>query len=78
MSLMLVNVIKEIGSIQPAAMYERDAAKYLKLSVNDLRKFVDDGRIVARRHPGRSRRLYLKMDLDDYLQSLEQERKGAA
>jgi excisionase family DNA binding protein len=77
-SLVLVNVIKEIGSIQPAAMYERDAAKYLKLSVNDLRKFVEDGRIIARKHPGRSRRLYLKMDLDDYLRSLEQEKRGAA
>ncbi len=55
---------------------ERDAAKYLKLSVNDLRRFVDNGRITARRHPGRSRRIYLKADLDHYLESLEKE--GAA
>ncbi len=76
MSLMLVNVVKEIGDIQPAAMYEKDAAKYLKLSVNDLRRFVAEGRIIARRHPGRSRRIYLKTDLDQYLESLKKE--GAA
>ena len=70
---MLVNMVKKVGEIQPAAMYEHDAAKYLKLSVNDLRKFVHEGRIIARKHPGRSRRIYLKSDLDEYLQSLEKE-----
>ena len=69
--LLLVSMVEEVGRIQPAAMYERDAAKYLKLSVNDLRHFVSDGTIKARRHPGRSRRIYLRSDLDCYLQTLE-------
>ena len=73
MSLMLVSVVKEIGSIQPAAMYERDAAKYLKLSANSLREFVSRGIITARQHPGRSRRIFLKADLDRYLEGLPKE-----
>ncbi len=72
-NLMLVSMIKDVGEVQPAAMYEREAARYLKLSVNDLRRFATDGRVVARRHPGRSRRIYLKADLDRYLESLPQE-----
>jgi hypothetical protein len=71
--LVLVSMVKEIGEIQPAAMYEHDAARYLKLSVNDLRIFVRVGTIVARRHPNRSRRIYLKSDLDRYLESLKHE-----
>jgi excisionase family DNA binding protein len=70
---MLVNLVKEIGEIQPAAMYEKDAARYLKLSVNELRRFANEGRIPARQHPGRSRRIYLKQDLDEYLTSLPKE-----
>jgi excisionase family DNA binding protein len=72
-NLMLVSVVKELADVQPAAMYEKEAARYLKLSVNDLRRFANDGRIVARRHPGRSRRIYLKADLDRYLESLPKE-----
>ena len=71
--LVLVPLVQEIDRVQPAAMYERDAAKYLKLSVNDLRLFAKQGAIVARRHPGRSRRIYLRADLDRYLESLERE-----
>lgn len=74
--LMLVSVVKELAEIRPAAMYEREAAKYVKLSVNTLRQFADSGRIVARQHPGRSRRIYLQSDLDSYLESLPKE--GAA
>lgn len=73
MSLMVVSVVEEIKAIEPAAMYEKDAARYLKLSVNDLRKFVATGIIIARQHPGRTRRIYLKADLDNYLQSLPKE-----
>lgn len=75
-NLLLVSVVEEISKLEPAAMYEREAARYLKLSVNDLRKFANEGRIVARFHPGRTRRIYLKLDLDQYLQSLKKE--GAA
>lgn len=71
--LMLVSLVKELAEIQPAAMYEREAAKYVKLSVNTLREFADSGRIVTRQHPGRSRRIYLKSDLDAYLESLPKE-----
>jgi hypothetical protein len=66
-------MVKEIGDVQPAAMYEHDAARYLKLSVNDVRAFVRTGAIVARRHPNRSRRIYLRSDLDRYLESLKRE-----
>ncbi len=70
-SLVLVSMVKEIGDVQPAALYEREAARYLKLSVNELRTCVRTGRIPARRHAGRSRRIYLKSDLDNYLESLD-------
>ncbi len=72
-NLMLVSMVNEIGEVQPAAMYEREAARYLKPSVNDLRIFAKTGLIVVRRHPNRSRRIYIKADLDRYLQSLKQE-----
>jgi hypothetical protein len=72
-NLMLVSMVDKIEEVQPAAMYEREAAHYLKLSVNDLRAFAKSGLVVARRHPNRSRCIYLKADLDRYLESLKQE-----
>jgi excisionase family DNA binding protein len=74
--LMLIPRVDVISEIQPVVLYEHEAAKYIKLSVNDLRQFVKDGRITARRHPGRTRRIYLTADLDRYLDGLEKE--GAA
>ena len=72
-NLKLVSMVDDIAEVQPAAMYEREAARYLKLSVNDLRLFAKSGAIVARFHPGRTRRIYLKSDLDRYLESLRHE-----
>jgi len=72
-SLVLVPMVKEIGEMQPGAMFECEAAKYLKLSVNELRKFVRIGLIPARHHPERRRRIYLRSDLDHYLESLPRE-----
>ena len=73
LGLVLVNVAESIGTITPAAMYEREAARYIKLGVNELRNFVNTGRIPARKHPGRKVRIFLKIDLDSYLESLERE-----
>ena len=75
MSLVLVDMAKNISPITPAAMYERDAAKYIKLGVNELRNFVKTGLIAARKHPGRKIRIFLKADLDQYLESLEREKE---
>lgn len=72
MALVLMET-DEVGKIQPGAMQEKNAARYLKLSVNDLRDFVRRGIIAARRHPGRVRRIYLRADLDRYLESLDRE-----
>ena len=70
MSLTLVSVQRLLG-LEPAALYEKDAARYCKLSLQSLRELASAGRIAARRHPGRLRKIYLKRDLDEYLESLE-------
>jgi hypothetical protein len=68
--LMLVRAEKNLGLITPAAMYITAAAKYVKIDIADFRELVRDGIIPARAHPGRSRDLFLKEDLDVYLRSL--------
>ncbi len=68
--LVLTPVIDELAPITPADMYEAMAAKYVMLGIHDFRKLVDEGKIICRNHPGRTRRIYLKTDLDDYLRNL--------
>jgi excisionase family DNA binding protein len=53
-----------------AVMYEKTAAKYVMLGIHEFRKLVEDGIIPSRFHPGRTRRISLKTDLDEYLQNL--------
>jgi hypothetical protein len=53
-------------------MYEVSAAKYVMLGIRDFRKLVNEGVVICRNHPGRTRRIYLKVDLDDYLRNLPQ------
>jgi len=68
--LVLMPMIEHLASITPAVMYEATATKYVMLAIQDFRKLVNNGSIPYRTHPGRSRRIYLKSDLDDYLCSL--------
>ena len=70
MGLTLVS-IPRLAELEPAALYEKEAARYCKLSLQSLRELASVGRIPARRHAGRTRRIYLKVDLDHYLESLE-------
>ena len=72
----LMPVVDKLAPITPAVMYETMAAKYVMLGIHDFRKLVDEGIIIYRTHPGRSRRIYLKTDLDDYLNNLPQGNMG--
>jgi hypothetical protein len=66
----LLPVVDGLAPLTPAVMYEVMAAKYVMLGIRDFRKLVDEGVIPCRTHPGRTRRIYLKSDLDDYLRNL--------
>jgi hypothetical protein len=66
----LLPVIDALIPLTQAVMYEVMAAKYLMLGIHDFRKLVDEGVIPCRTHPGRTRRIYLKTDLDYYLKNL--------
>ena len=68
----LMPVVDKLAPITPAVMYEVMAAKYVMLGIHDFRKLVDEGVIIYRNRPGRTRRIYLKTDLDDYLKNLPQ------
>ncbi|HEY3128315.1 MAG TPA: hypothetical protein VGL91_02570 [Acidobacteriota bacterium] len=68
--LTLVPIIETQKTIPPAALYERDAAFYLKLSIHAFRSLVRAGTIPFRNHIGRKRRIYLRDDLDLYLSRL--------
>ncbi len=52
----------------PAAFREKDAAKYVRMNINDFRKGVTSG-VIPYRIRG-VQRLYLKRDLDEYLENL--------
>ena len=52
----------------PGAFREREAAKYVRMNINDFRKAVKEGLIPFRIRS--IQRLYLKKDLDDYLEAL--------
>jgi hypothetical protein len=69
-NLVLMPAIPDLHPLTPAVLYEVAAAKYLKIAIEDFREFVNQGLIPFRTHPGRSRRIYLKADLDIYLKNL--------
>ena len=48
-----------------------DAAKYLGVSPNTLRNWVNAGKIVALRHPVNAYRLFKREDLEALLHQLE-------
>ena len=55
--------------VQPAALYEREAALYIHISIRGLRDLVAQGIIQPVTHHGGVRRIYLRSDLDQYLLS---------
>jgi hypothetical protein len=52
-------------------MYEVAAARYMHIAIQEFREKVKAGEITCRHWPGKKRRIYLRMDLDDYLSRLE-------
>ncbi len=64
----LVLVPDELRDLIPAAFREKDAAKYVRMNINDFRKAVKKGVIIHRIRG--AQRLYLKKDLDEYLEHL--------
>ena len=76
MTLTLVDMPSWQQEAARGALREREAARYINLSLTVFRGLVREGMIVARRHPGRTRRIFLKADLDHYLGSLPMEHKS--
>ena len=68
--LILVKAHKELAPFGPGVLYEVAAARYVKIDIGSFRQLVRAGRIPARAHPGRTRWIYLKEDLDVYLRNL--------
>ena len=50
----------------------REAARYLGVSPDSLRRWDAAGKLRARRHPISNFRLYLRSDLDQFLTQLKQ------
>lgn len=68
--LVLLKPHKDLAPFQAGVLYEVAAAKYVKIDIATFRELVRSGMIPARRHPGRTRWIYLKEDLDTYLRNL--------
>ncbi len=62
-------IIQVVEVPEQAAFTVSRAARYLGMSVNTLRKRADEGLIMARRDVSNNR-VFLKRDLDMYLESL--------
>ncbi len=68
MALAVVD-IREVKDPQPAAFHEKGAAKYLGMSRPKFLELVYSGIIPYTTHANGSKRLYLRADLDAYLES---------
>ena len=68
MQLKLCNVPDEIEAVTPAAFRESDAAYYCGMGMDKFRGYVHRGKVKPRADGGI--RLYLKVDLDRFLQEL--------
>ncbi len=66
--LKLVDV-KEIKESQPAAFHETGARRYLGMNRLAFRELVFSGVIPFTTHSNGSKRIYLRCDLDAYLES---------
>ena len=62
--------LHEVKALQPAAMYEADAAKYLGISRPTFRDLLFSGAISYVEHAHGKTRVFLRSDLDEYLSSL--------
>ncbi len=71
--LILVSV-NEVGTPQPAAFHEHAAMKYLGMNRAAFREIVFAGLIPFTIHVNGSKRIYLRSDLDAYLESLPRSR----
>jgi hypothetical protein len=68
--LVLVPAYNDLAPFTAGVLWEKAAAEYVKIDIVDFRQLVREGRIPARVHPGRTRWMFLKEDLDAYLRSL--------
>jgi hypothetical protein len=68
--LMLIKVTDQIRALAPAAMHEHAAAKYIGMNRTSFRSLVFAGMIPCTKHLNGKRRIYLRSDLDRYLESL--------
>ena len=69
--LALLPVVDNIKTLVPAAMHENAAAKYLGMNRTSFRQLVFAGIIPYTKHINGKRRIYLRSDLDCYLESLQ-------
>jgi excisionase family DNA binding protein len=60
----------KVSPLAPAVVYEAAAARYVMLGIHEFRRLVAKGAIPFRQRPGRTRRIYLRADLDEYLSGL--------
>ena len=69
-TLKLCEVHDRIADPQPAAFYEAAAAEYVRMCRTKFRELVKDGLIPFAYHVHGKTRIYLRADLDAYLESL--------
>ena len=69
-NLALVPIIEQPKTYPPAAMHELDAARYVGTNRTQFRELVFGGHIPYTMHLNGKRRIYLRRDLDLYLESL--------
>jgi hypothetical protein len=68
--LALVPLTDQIDAAEQLLVYEKTAAKILKMSISHFRELVDRSVIPYRLHNGRSKRLYFVDDLRAYVKDL--------
>jgi hypothetical protein len=69
-NLVLLPIIDQIKASPPAAMHELAAARYLGMNRTSFRELVFSGLIPHTTHVNGKPRIYLRVDLDHYLESL--------
>ncbi len=77
--LALVPIAAGVEMAEQLLVYENAAAKVLKISIREFRRFVDSSVIPFRLHSGGKRRLFFIEDLRAYVKNLEpQHAEGSA
>ena len=69
-NLSLVPILEQPKAGPPAAMHELDAARYVGTNRTSFRELVFAGHIPYTMHLNGKRRIYLRKDLELYLESL--------